>query len=252
MEGHEIRPVLVSWPVEAGGELEQEEAQEEEQEEQEEQQQEQEEAEQEQEEEQEEEQQEPAAARGDRLAQLLEFLGLQAGATPTEIRAAISANGRSSRAASHAKGEGEEERAEGEEGKEEGGEKEEDGENSGRRRDDSGWAARLAKLKKYKRRHGDCNVPHRWAAGPTLGNWVKDQRVRKEKLGRGEPSNGMTAVRAANLDTLGFAWELSTGSSTRVLGTGHLGTSAPGLQSDVASGVSVPAVRPVCLSHPHG
>jgi cobalamin biosynthesis protein CobT len=57
--------------------------------------------------------------------------------------------------------------------------------------------------------HGDCNVPKRWAEDLTLGEWVNRQRQYKKKLGRGEPSNGMTAARVAKLDTLGFAWELS-------------------------------------------
>jgi hypothetical protein len=35
------------------------------------------------------------------------------------------------------------------------------------------------------------------------------QRKRKRKLDRGEPSEGMTAERAAKLEALDFAWELS-------------------------------------------
>jgi hypothetical protein len=41
---------------------------------------------------------------------------------------------------------------------------------------------------------------------PRLANWVKDQRWRKRKLDRGEPSLGMTAERAARLTALGCAW----------------------------------------------
>jgi hypothetical protein len=74
------------------------------------------------------------------------------------------------------------------------------------RRDDTGWGVWLAKLKKYKRKHGDCNVPQGWAKDPRLGNWVSDQRKRKKKLDRGEPSSGMTAERAARLEALGFVW----------------------------------------------
>jgi hypothetical protein len=76
-------------------------------------------------------------------------------------------------------------------------------------RDDAGWEAQLAKLKAYKRKHGDCNVPASWAEDPPLGQWVKSQRQCKKKLDRGEPSEGMTAARAAKLEALGFAWELS-------------------------------------------
>jgi hypothetical protein len=75
--------------------------------------------------------------------------------------------------------------------------------------DDAGWEAQLAKLKAYMQRHGDCNVPNRWAEDPQLGRWVKHQRQNKRKLNRGDHSPGMTAARAAKLEALGFAWELS-------------------------------------------
>jgi hypothetical protein len=72
----------------------------------------------------------------------------------------------------------------------------------------AGWEAQLAKLKAYKRRRGDCNVPQRWTKDPALGNWVKKQRHYKKVLDRGEPSKGMTAARVAKLEALGFAWEI--------------------------------------------
>jgi hypothetical protein len=75
-------------------------------------------------------------------------------------------------------------------------------------RDDAGWEPQLAKLEAYKRRHGDYNVPQGWAEDKPLGRWVMHQRAYKKKLDRGEPSNGMTAARAAKLEALGFAWEL--------------------------------------------
>jgi hypothetical protein len=76
-------------------------------------------------------------------------------------------------------------------------------------RDDAGWATQLAKVKKYKRRHGDCNVPRGWAEDPALGIWVNMQRAYKKKLDRGELCKGMTAARVAKLEALGFAWEMS-------------------------------------------
>jgi hypothetical protein len=36
------------------------------------------------------------------------------------------------------------------------------------------------------------------------------QQKLKRTLDHGEPSEGMTAARAVKLETLGFAWELST------------------------------------------
>jgi hypothetical protein len=76
-------------------------------------------------------------------------------------------------------------------------------------RDDAGWEAKLVKLQNYQRRHGDCNVPQKWAEDPPLGKWVSHQRQGKRALDRGEPSERMTAARAAKLEALGFAWELS-------------------------------------------
>jgi hypothetical protein len=82
--------------------------------------------------------------------------------------------------------------------------------NSKGRRDDAGWERWLARLKAYKRRHGDCNVPELWTTNPALGSWVSKQRQRKKALDRGAPSEGMTVTRAAKLEALGFVWELST------------------------------------------
>ena len=75
------------------------------------------------------------------------------------------------------------------------------------RRDDAGWEAQLAKLKAYKRKHGDCNVPKGWAEDPRFASWVFHQRRSKKKLDRGEPREGMTAERAAKLEALGLVWD---------------------------------------------
>jgi hypothetical protein len=50
-------------------------------------------------------------------------------------------------------------------------------------------------------------VPYDWAEDKQLGSWVSKQRTLKHKLDRGEPSQGMTAERAARLDALGFTWD---------------------------------------------
>jgi hypothetical protein len=82
--------------------------------------------------------------------------------------------------------------------------------NSKESQDDAGWEDWVAKLVQYKRMHGDCIVPRRWVEDPPLGRWVCHQRKCKKKLDRGEPSEGMTAARAAKLEALGgFAWELA-------------------------------------------
>ena len=68
------------------------------------------------------------------------------------------------------------------------------------------WEAQLARLASYKAARGDCKVPQGWAEDPQLSSWVNDQRTLKRKLDRGEPSDGMTAMRAARLMALGFDW----------------------------------------------
>jgi hypothetical protein len=71
---------------------------------------------------------------------------------------------------------------------------------------DVAWESKLGRLVIYKAAHGDCNVPVHWAEDPGLGKWVSQQRGLRKKLDRGEPSNGMTAARAAKLGALGFTW----------------------------------------------
>ena len=53
------------------------------------------------------------------------------------------------------------------------------------------------------------DVPWGWAKDPRLGSWASKQGKFKRKLDHGEPSEGITVARAAKLDALGFAWEVS-------------------------------------------
>ena len=69
------------------------------------------------------------------------------------------------------------------------------------------WEAQLARLAIYKAEHGDCSVPWGWAEDPGLSTWVNKQRKRKRRLDRGEPSEGMTAARAARLTAVGLVWD---------------------------------------------
>jgi hypothetical protein len=63
----------------------------------------------------------------------------------------------------------------------------------------------VERLPAYNAEHGDCNVPKGWVKGPALSRWVSNQRQRKRKLEHhGEPSEGVTVVRAARLTALGF------------------------------------------------
>jgi hypothetical protein len=96
------------------------------------------------------------------------------------------------------------------------------------------WDAQLARLVAYKAEHGDCSVPRGWSEDPRLGNWVNIQRVRKQKLDRGEPGKGMTAARAAKLDALGFACKPAAAAKTRPATLVEV--AQPGMAQDTCAG----------------
>jgi len=66
---------------------------------------------------------------------------------------------------------------------------------------DQQWNEMYEKLEAYKRVHGDCLVPQRYAKDESLGLWVKTQR-------RYHQANTLTAERKAKLDSIGFVWEV--------------------------------------------
>jgi hypothetical protein len=69
------------------------------------------------------------------------------------------------------------------------------------------WEAQLARRAADKVARANGNLPQGWAEDPRLAKWVDNQRQYKKKLDRGEPSEGMTAERAARLTALGFVWK---------------------------------------------
>jgi len=67
-----------------------------------------------------------------------------------------------------------------------------------------GWDKRFEQLKRYKKDHGDCNVPRKYKANPQLGEWVHEQR----KLYK----NGKLSKERINLlKGIGFKWVLGRG-----------------------------------------
>ena len=62
------------------------------------------------------------------------------------------------------------------------------------------WEDRVEELKEFRSEHGHCNVPATWRHNPSLGGWVKHQRMqfRADKL---------NAERKRTLDALGFNWD---------------------------------------------
>jgi hypothetical protein len=89
------------------------------------------------------------------------------------------------------------------------------------------WAAQLERLAAYKASHGDCNVPQGWAEDRQLANWVNAQRALKRKLDRGEPSEGMTAARAARLMSLCLNWDGTKRSSEDAQSAGNASGGVP-------------------------
>lgn len=59
-----------------------------------------------------------------------------------------------------------------------------------------------SRLRTYKKRHGDCNVPGIWKQDPSLQFWVQGQRKLKE-MGQLYPE------RIRRLDAQGFTWDTS-------------------------------------------
>jgi hypothetical protein len=64
---------------------------------------------------------------------------------------------------------------------------------------DKVWIEMFQRLLKYKKKHGDCDVPSSCPADPNLANWVANQRHRK-KMGT------LSAERVKKLTEVGFVW----------------------------------------------
>lgn len=64
---------------------------------------------------------------------------------------------------------------------------------------DSKWEAMYSRLRTYKKRHGDCNVPGTWKQDPSLRFWVQHQRKLK---GKGQ----LSPESIHRLNALGFTW----------------------------------------------
>lgn len=76
-----------------------------------------------------------------------------------------------------------------------------------RRVDVVSWEERFQQLDEFKAQHGHCNVPQRYAANKSLGNWVSTQRTQYRLRQNGKTSN-ITADRVQKLEEVGFEWEV--------------------------------------------
>ena len=75
------------------------------------------------------------------------------------------------------------------------------------------WEDRLNELKEYRQANGHCNVPSNYPPNAQLATWVKCQRRQFKLFWEGKTSN-MTLGRIAELEKLGFEWELRCSSKT--------------------------------------
>lgn len=67
------------------------------------------------------------------------------------------------------------------------------------------WEKMFAALVKYKKLHGDCNVPQGDPDNPQLGSWVDSQRKHRKQ-------EALTQERIQQLDALGFTWDMRAAS----------------------------------------
>lgn len=70
-------------------------------------------------------------------------------------------------------------------------------------RNSCSWMERFLELKDYKDQHGNCNVPQKYKANPSLGRWVDNQKTQHKKLYDGKPTH-LTIERIQLLVSLGF------------------------------------------------
>ncbi len=94
---------------------------------------------------------------------------------------------------------------------------------------DTVWGEMLGRLKKYHKKHGDCDVPSSCPSDPNLANWVANQRHRR-KMG------SLSADRVKMLDELSFLWA--------VYGKNRAGQEQPMNKKTVSAPVKVVAQPP--------
>lgn len=62
------------------------------------------------------------------------------------------------------------------------------------------WQGMYAALIEYKRKHGDCKVPHQWPKNRQLASWVGRMRLSKKR-------KELPKDRVRKLNQIGFIWE---------------------------------------------
>ncbi|KAG7342389.1 helicase domain protein [Nitzschia inconspicua] len=93
------------------------------------------------------------------------------------------------------------------------------------------WYQKLESLIEYKRENGNCNVPTNYAKDKKLATWIKCQR-RQYKLYVEKRGSSMTSERIAELNKIGFNWEIRRVCSTRAPRTKSSNTHADSASSN--------------------
>ena len=75
------------------------------------------------------------------------------------------------------------------------------------------WSEKIQDLRRYQAQNGHCLVPSSYKANPQLATWVKCQRRQYKLYWEGRPS-AMTPQRIAELEGMGFVWELRSASTS--------------------------------------
>eukprot|EP00586_Coscinodiscus_wailesii_P007592 CAMPEP_0172521296 /NCGR_PEP_ID=MMETSP1066-20121228/292501_1 /TAXON_ID=671091 /ORGANISM="Coscinodiscus wailesii, Strain CCMP2513" /LENGTH=594 /DNA_ID=CAMNT_0013304195 /DNA_START=531 /DNA_END=2315 /DNA_ORIENTATION=- len=73
---------------------------------------------------------------------------------------------------------------------------------------EASWNTQFQKLITFKRQNGHADVPHGYAADPTLWHWVNLQRTQYRRYNEGSSPGGITQERIAKLDAVGFRWNV--------------------------------------------
>ena len=73
---------------------------------------------------------------------------------------------------------------------------------------------RMVELREYRSEHGDCKVPAKFQANPSLGNWCHNirQSYRMKQEGK-KTKNKLTEENINELNGLGFEWRCRTETS---------------------------------------
>ena len=83
-----------------------------------------------------------------------------------------------------------------------------------RRHREGQWGVKFDELFMYRKKTGDCLVPHSYKENLPLSNWVKRQRYQYKQFFQGKPS-AMTPQRVKALESIGFMWDSHVASWNR-------------------------------------